>query len=352
MKQDTMTSNSPTILKYVGLDVHKDTIAVAVAEDGKPDAIVLGTCPNDEKRLRAVLSKIGRPEQLRVCYEAGPCGYVIYRFLERLKIHCDVVAPSLIPRKPGDRVKTDRRDARKLAVMLRSGLLTSTWVPDREHEALRDLVRAREDAVKDGTRARQRLGKFLLRLGVRAPDSINPWTKPYLQWLARLQMGHAAQQVVLEEYRQDIEESMRRVVRFEREIEACVTTGDHAAVVAALQAMRGVKLVTAASIVAEVGDIRRFRTPRQLMAYAGMVAHTARRNDEERQRPLAPRGHRVGLALPAQAGRLRRVAQAPTRGAGGSMCDRMDGAAAAAQAIPPSHRAGEASTEGGGRSRA
>ena len=155
--------------------------------------------------------------------------------------------------------------------MLRSGLLTSTWVPDREHEALRDLVRAREDAVKDGTRARQRLGKFLLRLGVRAPDSINPWTKPYLQWLARLQMGHAAQQVVLEEYRQDIEESMRRVVRFEREIEACVTTGDHAAVVAALQAMRGVKLVTAASIVAEVGDIRRFRTPRQLMAYAGMV---------------------------------------------------------------------------------
>jgi transposase len=186
-----------------------------------------------------VLSKIGRPEQLRVSYEAGPCGYVMYRFLERLKIHCDVVAPSLIPRKPGDRVKTDRRDARKLAVMLRSGLLTPTWVPDPEH--------------------------------VRAPDGINPWTTPYLQWLARLQFDHTAQQVVLEEYRQDIEESKRRVARFESEIEACVTTGDHAAVVAALQAMRGVKLVTAASIVAEVGDIRRFRTPRQLMAYAGMV---------------------------------------------------------------------------------
>jgi transposase len=112
-----MTSNTSTILKYVGLDVHKDTIAVAVAEDGKADAVVLGTYANDEKRLRAVLSKIGKPEQLRVCYEAGPCGYVIYRFLERLKIQCEVVAPSLIPRKPGDRVKTGRRDARKLAVM-------------------------------------------------------------------------------------------------------------------------------------------------------------------------------------------------------------------------------------------
>jgi transposase len=271
MSKDTTTSNTSTILKYVGLDVHKETIAVAVAEDGKPDGVVIGTYPNEEKRLRAVLSKIGKPEQLRVCYEAGPCGYVTFRFLERLKIHCDVVAPSLIPRKPGDRVKTDRRDARKLAVMLRSGLLTPTWVPDRYHEAPRDLVRAREDVVEDQTRARQRLGKFLLRLGVRAPDGINPWTAPYLQWLARLQLDHPAQQIVLEEYRQDIEEAKQRVTRFESEIEACVSTGAQAALVGALQAMRGVKLVTAASIVAEVGDIRRFETPRQLMAYAGMV---------------------------------------------------------------------------------
>jgi transposase len=272
MTKDTMPPNTPTRpVKFIGLDVHKDSIAVALAEDGKPDAMSIGSFPNDEKRLRQVLRKIGRREELRVCYEAGPCGYVIHRFLERLKIDCVVVAPSLIPRKPGNRVKTDRRDARKLAVLLRNGMLTPTWVPDREHEALRDLVRAREDAVKDGTRARQRLGKFLLRLGVKAPGGVNAWTAAHTLWLNHLQMDRRAQQIVLEEYRQAIVETKARVARYESEIEACVTTGEHAAVVAALQAMRGVALVTAASIVAELGDVRRFRTPRQLMAYAGVV---------------------------------------------------------------------------------
>jgi transposase len=271
MTKTTTTDSAPATLKYVGLDVHKDTIAVAVADDGKPDGLVLGIYPNDETRLRSVLSKIGSAAQVRVCYEAGPCGYVIHRFLERLKIDCVVVAPSLIPRKPGDRVKTDRRDARKLAVLLRNQQLTPTWVPDREHEALRDLVRAREDAVKDCTRARQRLGKFLLRLGVRAPEGVKAWTVRHAQWLAHLKMDQPAQQVVLEEYQQTIDEWGRRITRYEHEIESLMPTSEHAAVVAALQAMRGVGLVTAASIVAEVGDIRRFRTPRQLMAYAGMV---------------------------------------------------------------------------------
>ena len=271
MTKDTTTDKGPATIKYVGLDVHKDTIAIAVADDSKPDGLVLGIYPNDEARLRSVLSKIGPAPGLRVCYEAGPCGYVIQRLLTRLKIDCVVVAPSLIPRKPGDRVKTDRRDARKLAVLLRTGQLTPTWIPDREHEALRDLVRAREDAVVDRTRCRQRLGKFLLRLGVLTPDGVNAWTVRHREWLTRLTMDQAAQQVVLEEYRQTLDESGRRVERLEREIESAVTTSAHVATVAALQAMRGVALVTAATIVAEVGDIRRFRTPRQLMSYAGLV---------------------------------------------------------------------------------
>jgi transposase len=157
---------------FVGLDVHKETIAMAVADRGSGAPRLLGVIRNDLDELRKVLRRLGSPAQLQVCYEAGACGYAIHRFLTRLRIKCAIVAPSLIPRKPGDRVKTDRRDALALARLLRSGDLTATWVPDPEHEALRDLVRAREDAVEDRLRAWHRLTKFLLRLGVNAPPGV------------------------------------------------------------------------------------------------------------------------------------------------------------------------------------
>ena len=158
--------------KFVGLDVHKETIAIAVADRGRERPRPLGVIRNDLDELRKMLRRLGPPASLQVGYEAGPCGYVVYRFLEQLKIEGTIVAPSLIPRKPGDCIKTDRRDALALARLLRSGELTATWVPDPQHEALRDLVRAREDAVEDRLRARHRLGKFLLRLGIAPPAGV------------------------------------------------------------------------------------------------------------------------------------------------------------------------------------
>ena len=162
-------------VQFVGLDVHADTIAVAVAE---PDGTVrsVGVIPNRPESIRTLVKRLGSPEQLRACYEAGPTGYVLYWQLTALGVRCEVVAPTLVPVKAGDRVKTDRRDALKLARSYRAGDLTPVWVPDAAHEALRDVVRAREAAKKDQLRARHRLGKFLLRHGRRPPTGINRWT--------------------------------------------------------------------------------------------------------------------------------------------------------------------------------
>src|SRR5437867_12678715 len=174
----------PTNLRYVGLDVHAETIAVAVAEPGG-EVRPLGIIPNRPEAVAKLIRKLGSREHLRVCYEAGPCGYVLYWQLTRLGVHCDVVAPTLVPTKPGDRVKTDRRDAEKLARCYRAGDLTAVWVPDEGSEALRDLVRAREAAKQDQTRARHRLSKFLLRSGQRPPSGVKSWTRPYLIWVER-----------------------------------------------------------------------------------------------------------------------------------------------------------------------
>src|SRR5258707_12054964 len=179
--------------RFVGLDVHAATIAVAVAE---PDGEVrsLGTIPNEPEAVRRVMKKLGPAEHLRTCYEAGPCGYVLYWQLIQLGVACQVVAPTLIPVKAGDRVKTDRRDAERLARSLRSGDLTSVWVPDAAHEALRDLVRAREAAKKDQFRARHRLQKFLLRHGRPSPAGTKAWTEGYRRWIAALQFEQPAQE--------------------------------------------------------------------------------------------------------------------------------------------------------------
>lgn len=271
-----MNKNSASPLKrepraFVGLDVHKETIAVAVADRGTASPRSLGVIRNNLDDLRKLLRKIGPPAGLQVCYEAGPCGYVVHRFLERLKIDCRIVAPSLIPRKPGDRIKTDRRDALALARLLRSGELTSTWVPDLQHEAMRDLVRAREDAVEDRLRARHRLGKFLLRLGILPPAGVRAWSVKHRHWLDSLRWTERAQELVFTEYRHLLEEIGQHIRRLENELALVVQASPHAATIEALQAMRGVKLVTAATIVSELGDLRRFQTPRQLMAYAGLI---------------------------------------------------------------------------------
>ncbi len=259
------------VITYVGLDVHKKSISVAIADGGlRREARYFGTIANQPAALRKLAHRLGREGRaLRFCYEAGPCGYGVYRTLTSLGHDCVVVAPSLIPRRPGDRIKTDRRDALGLAKLDRAGELTPVWVPEPEHEALRDLVRARAAAVKALRRARQQLSGFLLR-HARTRDG-NNWTLAHRRWLASLRFEQPAQQIVLEDYIQAIEDAQARRDRLTAEIEALVPRWSLAAVAQALQAMRGVALITAVTLLAEIGDLTRFDSPRQLMAHLGLV---------------------------------------------------------------------------------
>ena len=259
-------------LRYLGLDVHAETIAVAVAE---PDGSVreLGTIRNRPEAVRKLIAKLGGAAQLRACYEAGPTGYPLYWQLTALGVPCEVIAPSLIPTKAGDRVKTDRKDAARLARCYRAGDLTAVWVPDAATEALRDLVRAREVTKQDQLRARHRVSKFLLRHGCQRPDGMRAWTLKHAQWLARQRFELPTLQVVFDEYRATLALLADRVARLERAITAALDTLAPAqqALVAALAALRGIQQVTAATIVSEVGTLRRFPTARQFMGYAGLV---------------------------------------------------------------------------------
>lgn len=259
-------------LRYLGLDVHAETICAAIAE---PDGTVreLGTIRNRPEAVRKLLAKLGALESLRVCYEAGPTGYTLYWQLTALGIHCDVIAPSLIPTKAGDRVKTDRKDAVRLARCYRAGDLTAVWVPDAATEALRDLVRAREVTKQDQLRARHRVSKFLLRHGRQRPDGMKAWTLKHAHWLGQQRFALPTLQVVYDEYRATLALLADRVARLERAIAAAIQTlaPTQQALVGALATLRGVKLITAATIVSEVGTLRRFATPRHLMGYTGLV---------------------------------------------------------------------------------
>lgn len=259
------------ITKFVGLDVSKETIAVGVADRDGGGARFWGSTRNRVEQVRNVMRQLGRPEELLACYEAGPTGYGLQRQLEAMGIRCLVVAPSLTPIRPGDRVKTDRRDAVRLAELLRAGELTPVWVPGEHDEALRDLVRAREDAKQDLLRARHRLSKFLLRHELRAPEGVKNWTVRHRQWLDRLQLKDPVLGVVLREYRHALDVIEQRIQRLDTEIHEQATTSVHAPVIQALQTLRGVGEVTAVTMVAEVGSFHRFRNPRPLMAYAGVV---------------------------------------------------------------------------------
>ena len=258
-------------ISFIGLDVHKATIAVAVAEEGRNgDVRFVGEVPNDEAALDRLVAKLGKDgRRLRFCYEAGPCGYGVHRHLAKRGQECVVVAPSQIPRKPGDRVKTDRRDAVMLASLHRAGQLTPVWVPDAGHEAVRDLVRARSAAVAGSRAARQQLLGFLLRHGRRHEGK--PWTRAHRVWLAGLRFEHPASQIVLQDLMDAVDAATERVARLTRQIEAQVAEWSLAPLVAALQAMRGVALIVAVTLVAELGDLSRFASPAQLMAYVGLV---------------------------------------------------------------------------------
>jgi transposase len=258
--------------RFVGLDVHKDTIAVAIAgEDGEVRS--LGTIPNELDAVRRLVRKLEGPEGLHVCYEAGPCGYVLYWQMAKLGVHCSVVAPTLIPMKAGDRVKTDRRDAEKLARCLRAGDLTPVWVPDAEHEALRDLVRAREAAKGDQRRARQRLLKFLLRRGCVQPAKMRSWTDKHRAWVMTLRFEQRALEETLTDYVAEVDHQRERVARLDRGLDEAVqkVPASMRAVIDALQALRGVSKLTATTLVAEVGELSRFDRASQLMGYSGAV---------------------------------------------------------------------------------
>ena len=258
--------------KFIGLDVSKDKIAIAIADQGREEARFWGTIPHTKEAVHTFMKRMSKEEcPLEVCYEAGPTGYKLYHWLLEMDVSCTVIAPSLIPKRPGDRVKTDRRDAIRLAQLFRAGELVAIHVPTEEDEAFRDLVRAREDAKEDGNRQGQRLGKLLLRLQMMPPSGASePGSARHEGWLDTLRFERDSQRVTFEEYRHSIRETRERIKRYEREIEKQAETGQFP-LVTAFQALRGIALVSAATLAAEIGDIQRFAHPRQLMSYAGVV---------------------------------------------------------------------------------
>lgn len=264
MRKESVVNKVTT---FVGLDVHKKTISVAVAQqDGEPWS--WGRIPNQAEAIAHLVEQLGAEDTIYT-YEAGPTGYGLYRRLRARGARCVVAAPSKIEKAPGDRVKTDRRDALKLVRLLRRGDLHAVWVPDPQQEAFRDLTRARQAAKQDLQRVRNRITKLLLRVEVAEPQGVNRWTATYQRWLGQLQMEQPAQQVVLEELRRALEEAEARLERLVRQLKVACKSHPQSSLIAGLQTLRGVAVITAATVVAELGDPSRFGTARQLMGYVG-----------------------------------------------------------------------------------
>jgi transposase len=256
---------------YVGLDVHKDSIVVALVDENGEDrhyGTIKHTMNALDKLCRRLLSK--GPTELKFVYEAGPCGYGIFRHLSGLGFECTVVAPSKIPKQSGNRIKNDRRDALNLCRLHRAGELTPVHVPTPEDEAMRDLVRARDDAKIAEKTAKQKLSAFLLRHGIRYSGR-STWSSAHMKWLADLKMEHSGQQIVLQEYIGSLQEATQRVARLTEQMRLLIPEWNKAPLVEALQALRGVRLISAAIIVTEIGDFRRFANPKELMSYLGLV---------------------------------------------------------------------------------
>ena len=259
-------------IAYVGLDVHKETIAVAVARPRGGEVTSFGVIAPRPAAVRKLLAKLSPNGQvLELCYEAGPCGYGLYRTLTEMGHRCRVVAPGLVPRKPGERVKTDRRDALTLARLLRAGELTPVWVPGPEQEAIRDLTRAREDMKAAQLKARQRLSAFLLRHGRVYREGKSAWTQQHARWLQAQSFAQPVQQIVFQEYVDAVTAAGDRVAGLDEQIRTAVPDWSLAPVAHALMALRGVNLLTAVTVLAELGDLTRFDQPRQLMGFLGLV---------------------------------------------------------------------------------
>lgn len=257
---------------FVALDVAKLKNAVAVAEAGRTGEVrYLGEIANNDAATRKLVTKLAtRYKHLTFCYEAGPTGYGLYRLIKSLGHDCMVVAPSLIPTKPGDRVKTNRRDAVGMAKLLRAGELTAVWVPDERHEAMRELSRAREVAQKDLRSKRQQISGFMLRIGLYYPGK-KTWGKAHLNWLASVKLDHLEQRIAFEELMLAMRQARERSDRLVLAIREAVPDWSLAQNVVALQAMRGIDLITSVGFLSEIGDLSRFESPRQLMSYLGLV---------------------------------------------------------------------------------
>jgi transposase len=277
---------------YVGLDVHKDSIAVAyVVQDHGAEVVSLGNIGTRQCDIDQLIRRLqSKSPHLVLVYEAGPCGYWLYRYLTHKGHVCWVVAPSLIPKKPGDRVKTNRRDAIKLARLMRSGDLTPVYVPKVEDEAIRDLCRAREDAIGDLKTAKFRLKAFLLRQDIRYTGRAT-WGPAHLRWLSEVVCPTPAQQIVFQEYVRAVTEHIERLQRLEQELHEHVNTWRLQPVVEALQSLRGVQFTVAVTLVAELGDLTRFDNPRQLMSYLGLIPSEYSSGDRRRQGGITKAGN-------------------------------------------------------------
>jgi transposase len=277
---------------YVGLDVHKESIAVAyIPEEHGAEVTSLGTIGTRQCDIDHLIRKMqSKAKHLVFVYEAGPCGYWLYRYLTKKGHVCWVVAPSLIPKKAGDRIKTDRRDAVQLARLMRSGDLTRVYVPTVEDEAIRDLSRAREDALQDLKSVKFRLKAFLLRQDIRSTGRAT-WSPAHLRWLSEVVCPTPAQQIVFQEYIRAVNEHTERLQRLEQELHEQVTSWRLQPVVAALQALRGVQFIVAVTTLAELGDLTRFENPRQLMKFLGLIPSEYSSGERRRQGSITKAGN-------------------------------------------------------------
>ena len=258
------------VITYVGMDAHKKDLFIAMLV-GSQTAPVTWQLANEPNAVRRLVRKLERdaPGPVRVCYEAGPCGYALQRQMTTPQVRCQVIAPALIPRKPGERIKTNRRDARKLAELLRAGLLTEVRPPTPEEEAVRDLCRARDDAREDLQRSRHRLGKLLLRRGLHYHG--HNWTRAHRRWIDSLEWSYPAERIVVDDYRLAIDHLEARLIELDTRLSEIAQTDPYREPVGWLRCFRGIDTLTAILLLAELHDFRRFDTPRALMAYVGLV---------------------------------------------------------------------------------
>jgi transposase len=278
---------------FVAFDTSKLRNSVAIADAGRNGEVrFLGEIDNSAVATAKLVKKLAaKYERLTFCYEAGPTGYGLYRNINKLGFECVVAAPSLIPQKPGDRVKTNRRDALGLVKLLRAGELTAVWVPDPRHEAMRDLSRARQAAVEDLRSKRQQVSAFLLRQGVHFTGK-KTWTKTHMSWLASQKLEYPEQRIAFEEMLLAVRQAEERIERLEQAIRTAVPDWSLAKVVTALMAMRGIDLISATIFLAEMGDLSRFQTPCELMAYLGLVPSENSTGDTIKRGPITKAGNR------------------------------------------------------------